>query len=182
MLPITGDIALGFAVLFGILFGWLLHQGRVTDYDTIVGQFRLRDFTVAKVMLTAIVVGGIGVYALVQLGLAKYHVRDANMLGTIVGAAIFGVGMVLYGYCPGTGLAAIATGSVHALVGAFGMIAGAIAYAFSFGWVRDHILSVGKLGKLTLPDASGLPAIAILFALAIVALIAFYRIEASAAR
>ena len=182
MLPVTGGLALGLAVAFGALFGWLLHQGRLTDYGTIVGQFRLRDFTVAKVMLTAIVVGGIGIYALVQLGLAKYHIRDANMLGTIVGAAIFGVGMVLYGYCPGTGLAAIATGSVHALVGGLGMIAGAIAYAFSFDWVRDNILSVGKLGKTTLSDASGLPAIAILFILTVGALVAFYRLETSAAR
>jgi uncharacterized membrane protein YedE/YeeE len=100
MFPVTGTSALILAIVFGFAFGWLLQRGRVTDYNTIVNQFRLRDFTVLKVMLTAIVVGGIGVLALTQLGYAKFAVRDANMLGTIIGAAIFGIGMVLLRLLP----------------------------------------------------------------------------------
>jgi uncharacterized membrane protein YedE/YeeE len=123
-------------------------------------------------------VGGIGVLALTQMGYAKFHVRDANMLGTIIGAAIFGVGMVLYGYCPGTGLAAIATGSVHALVGAAGMIFGAILYAFSFDWVRVNILSVWKLGKATLPDMIGVTPLAMYIGLGVLAVAFFWVIEA----
>jgi uncharacterized membrane protein YedE/YeeE len=179
MFPVTGTTALALAVVFGFAFGWLLHRGRVTSYDTILNQFRLRDFTVLKVMLTAIVVGGIGVLALTQTGYAKFHVRDANMLATIVGAAIFGVGMVLYGYCPGTGLAAIATGSVHALIGAFGMLAGAILYAFSFDWVRANILSVWKLGKVTLPEMMGVTPLAMYIGLAVFAVAFFWVIEAT---
>lgn len=178
MFPVTGTAALALAILFGFAFGWLLHRGRVTDYNTILDQFRLRDFTVLKVMLTAIVVGGLGVLALTQLGYAKFHVRDANMLGTILGAAIFGVGMVLYGYCPGTGLAAIATGSVHALVGAIGMILGAIAYAFTFDWVRSNILSVWKLGKATLPQMLGVTPLTAYMVLAAVAIAFFWIVEA----
>ena len=30
------------AVIFGMMFGILLHRGRVTDYNVIVNQFRLR--------------------------------------------------------------------------------------------------------------------------------------------
>ena len=56
------------AVVFGAAFGFLLHRGRVANYNTIVRQFLLRDFTVIKIMMTAIVVGGIGVFALVQFG------------------------------------------------------------------------------------------------------------------
>ena len=177
MFPVSGTSALVLAVVFGAAFGWLLHRGKVTDYNTIVNQFRLRDFTVLKVMLTAIIVGGVGVLLLVNLGAAKFHVRDANMLGTIIGAAIFGVGMVLYGYCSGTGFAAIATGSVHALVGAFGMLAGAVAYAFSFDWVRANILSVWKLGKVTLTDVTGVPQLVIFAILVLVAGGLFYTVE-----
>ena len=156
--PVTGTAALVLAVVFGFAFGWLLHRGRVTDYDVIVNQFRFRDFTVLKVMTTAIVVGGLGVYALVDAGAAKYHIKDANMLAVILGAALFGVGMVLYGYCPGTGLAAIGTGSVHALVGAGGMIAGGILYALTFDVVKVEILPVWALGKVRLPELTGVPA------------------------
>ncbi|MBM3609007.1 MAG: hypothetical protein FJX29_11265 [Alphaproteobacteria bacterium] len=177
MFPVTGNTALALAVVFGAAFGWLLHRGKVTNYNTIVNQFRLRDFTVLKLMLTAIIVGGIGVLALTQAGAAKFHLRDAKMLATIIGSALFGIGMVLYGYCPGTGVAAIATGSVHALVGAFGMIAGAIAYAFSFDWMRANVLSVWQLGKVSLADISGVPMIAIYAGLAIFAVTFFAAIE-----
>lgn len=63
MLPVTGTASLAFAVVFGAAFGFLLHRGRVADYNTIVRQFLFRDFTVIKIMLTAIIIGGI-VYAL----------------------------------------------------------------------------------------------------------------------
>ena len=156
-LPITGTPALWLAVLFGFAFGVLLHRGRVADYNVIVNQFRLKDFTVLKIMLTAIIVGGIGVLALRLLGYVKYDVKPAQMLGVILGATLFGVGMVVYGYCPGTGIAAVATGSFHALVGLAGMLVGGILYAVSFRWVQSKVLSVGDLGKRRLPDMTGVP-------------------------
>lgn len=147
-----------FASLFGLLFGILLNKGRVTDYNVIVNLFRLRDFTVIKIMLTAIVVGGLGVFAMMSAGwLEGYHIKDANLLGVIVGSALFGIGMVLYGYCPGTGVAAVATGSLHAAVGFLGMLAGGIAYAATYAWVDETILSVWTLGKVRLPEITGIP-------------------------
>lgn len=179
MFPIKGEGALLLALVFGFAFGWLLQRGKVTDYNVIVNQFRFKDFTVLKVMFPAIIVGGIGVLVLNNMELAKWHVRDANMLGTIIGAAIFGVGMVLYGYCPGTGIAAIGTGSIHALVGAAGMILGAVLYAFSFEWVRANILSVGKLGKVTLPQIMHMPAWSIYGLLIVIAIALFAWVEKS---
>ncbi len=152
----SGLMAILAPLMMGAAFGALLHKGRVTSCNVIENQFRLKDWTVLKVMGTAIVVGGIGVLALVDAGSAKYAVKDANMLGVALGAALFGVGMVVYGYCPGTAIAAIATGSVHAAVGALGMIAGAILYALSFDWVKSHVLNVWTLGKVRLPDVTGI--------------------------
>lgn len=177
MLPLKGTDALLLAPVFGFAFGWLLHRGRVANYDTIVNQLRLRDFTVLKIIMTALVVGGVGVLALTDMGLAKWAVRDTNLLAALIGGAIFGVGMVLYGYCPGTAIAAIGSGSVHALVGAFGMIAGAIAYAFSFDWMKTHVLSVWQLGKVTFVDLTGLTHLPLYALLAAVALGLFVGIE-----
>ena len=176
-LPIQGNAALWLALLFGAIFGVLLHRGRVTDYNVIVNQFRLKDFTVAKVMFTAIIVGGIGVLALHGAGLASYHVKPADMLGVTIGAALFGAGMVIYGYCPGTGVAAVATGSVHALVGFLGMLSGGVLYALSFGWVQSNILPVASLGKVRLPEATGVPDWAWFFALAVIAVVGFWLLE-----
>ena len=156
-LPLTGDTARWLAIPFGMLFGVLLHRGGVANYNVIVNQFRFRDFTVLKIMLTAILVGGVGVWALHGMGHAQYQVKPANLLGVALGAALFGIGMVLYGYCPGTGVAAIATGSLHALVGFAGMLAGAVLYALSYPWVEKHIQPVAALGKVRLPDITGIP-------------------------
>jgi uncharacterized membrane protein YedE/YeeE len=177
MFPVTGVTSLILAVVFGAIFGFLLHRGRVADYNTIVRQFLFRDFTVIKIMLTAIIVGGIGVFALVNAGYAQFHIKPADLLAVALGAGIFGVGMVIYGYCPGTALAAIGGGSLHALVGAVGMLAGGILYALCFDWVVVNILPVGAMGKVQLPQLLGVSAPAIFAALSVVALAAFALVE-----
>jgi len=58
-----------------------------------VAQLRLRDFTLFKVMLTAILVGGLGVFIRHSGGLAAYHIKPANLLAVALGAVLFGVGM-----------------------------------------------------------------------------------------
>lgn len=155
--PVSTETARWLALPMGILFGVLLHRGGVADYNVIVNQFRFKDFTVLKIMFTAIIVGGIGVLALHGAGHAEYHIKPANLLGVSLGAALFGAGMVLYGYCPGTGVAAMATGSLHAVTGFFGMLLGGIVYALSFTWVEAHILSIAALGKVRLPELTGVP-------------------------
>lgn len=177
MFPITGTPLLVLAVIFGFAFGWLLHRGRVADYNTIVRQFLFQDFTVIKVMLTAIIVGGVGVFVLVQLGYAKFHIKPSDLLAITLGAGLFGIGMVLYGYCPGTALAAIGAGSMHALVGAFGMILGGILYALTFDWVSQAILPVWGMGKVQLPQLLGVAAPMIFAGLGLFALVFFSVLE-----
>lgn len=154
---ITGSNLLWAGLAFGIIFGILLHRGGVTDFNVIVKQFLFRDFTVLKVMFTAIVVGGVGVYILHEQELANFHIKPATMLAVIVGAVLFGIGMVIYGYCPGTGIAAIATGKTDALMGFVGMLVGGALYALNFDWIAKNILPVGDLGKKRLPDLASLP-------------------------
>ena len=156
-LPVSPETARWLAIPMGILFGVLLHRGGVANYNVIVNQFRFKDFTVLKIMFTAIIVGGIGVLLLKTTGHAQYHIKPANMLGVTLGATLFGIGMVLYGYCPGTAVVALATGSLHALVGFAGMMVGGVFYALSFPWVESHIQKVAALGKLRLPDITGIP-------------------------
>ncbi|MFT5904442.1 MAG: putative membrane protein YedE/YeeE [Cryomorphaceae bacterium] len=179
-LPIPKDSITGLviAALFGIIFGILLNKGRVTDYNVIVNLFRFKDFTVLKIMLTAIVVGGIGVFAMQGIGwIEGYHIKDTNLLGLILGSGLFGAGMALYGYCPGTAVAAIATGRIHALVGFFGMLLGGIIYAYSYGWIEANILSVGKLGKIRLDEVTTIPSSVWWMFLPIITIYIFMRIE-----
>ncbi|MCP5521478.1 MAG: YeeE/YedE family protein [Verrucomicrobiales bacterium] len=178
-LPLNTDTWKWIAIPMGMVFGLLLHRGGVTDANVIMNQFRLRDWTVLKVMLTAIVVGGAGVLFLHQQGHAEWHIKPATMLGVVIGAALFGIGMVVYGYCPGTGIAATATGSIHGLVGLAGMLVGGVLYALSFPWIQQHILGVADLGKKRLPDLTGIPDWGWIGILAAVALVIFTLLEVS---
>ncbi len=148
----VGRLLLGF--LIGFVFGFLLQKGRLTHYATIVGQFLLRDFTVLKVMLTGIVVGAIGVYGLREFGWVSLDIMPAVVGSVVVGGLIFGVGMALLGYCPGTAVGAIGEGSRHAMAGVFGMLAGAALYA-EFHQPLKALLGRPDLGKVTLPELTG---------------------------
>ena len=140
-------------LLTGFLFGFLLQKGRVSDRRVIVGQFLLRDFTVMKVMLTAIIVGGVGVYAMHAAGLTKLFVKPAQLVAIPVGGLIFGVGMVLLGYCPGTVVAAASSGKMDALFGGMlVMLAGAGLFAAWYPRLEKSILNKGSFGERTLPE------------------------------
>jgi uncharacterized membrane protein YedE/YeeE len=175
--PVSAETARWLAIPMGILFGVLLHRGGVANYNVIVNQFRFKDFTVLKIMFTAIIVGGIGVLLLKTTGHAQYHIKPTNLLGVVVGAALFGAGMVLYGYCPGTGVVAMATGSLHAMVGFAGMMLGGVAYALSFTWVEAHIQKVGALGKVRLPEVTGVPDWGWFVILSVIAGVVFWWVE-----
>jgi uncharacterized membrane protein YedE/YeeE len=138
----------------GVLFGVLLQKGRVAKFPVIVGQFILKDWTVAKVMGTAVVVGSVGVYALVTSGHANLHVKPFLLGGVLLGGLCFGVGMAVYGYCPGTGVAACGEGKPDAMVGVLGMLAGALVFVVAFPALQPVIKGLGDMGKLTLPEAT----------------------------
>lgn len=166
----------------GLVFGFLLQRGGVTRYDVIVSQFLLRDHTVLKTMLTAIVVGAIGIYGMRDLGmLDKMHVKGATLLTNGLGGAIFGIGMVVLGYCPGTGLAAIGQGSRDAITGVVGMLVGAALFASSYPFVKANLEPIGALsGKAidhTFPALTGLSPWLFIAALAIVALLLFRALD-----
>jgi uncharacterized membrane protein YedE/YeeE len=139
----------------GILFGFLLQKGRVAKFPVIVGQFLLKDWTVVKVMGTAVIVGSVGVHALVASGQANLHVKPFLLGGVLVGGVCFGVGMAVFGYCPGTGVAACGEGKPDAMAGVLGMLAGALAFVVAFPALRPVMNGLGDSGKLTLPEASG---------------------------
>jgi hypothetical protein len=169
--------AVAFPLLMGFAFGALLQAGRLADSNVVAGQFSLRDSTMAKALLTAILVGGLGVLVLIGAGDAVYYVKDANLLAVGLGAAMFGVALAVLGYCPGTMIAAVGAGSLHALAGLAGMIFGAVLYALSFDWVKAHVLPVWAFGKLRLPGLTGIPDIYWFAGLAIAAGLFFVALE-----
>ena len=143
-------LALG--LVTGIVFGFLLQKGRVAKYEVIVGRFLFTDWTVVKTMGTAVVVGAVGVYALIEADMASLHIRPALFGGVLAGAACFGVGMATLGYCPGTSVAACGEGRRDAMVGVLGMLVGAGLFVALYPKLQPIINGLGDAGRITLPE------------------------------
>jgi len=144
------QLAIGFGA--GILFGFLLQKGGVTTYDVIIGQLLLTDFTVVKIMLTAMVTGMVGVHLLRGLGLAELHPKPGSLGSTAVGGLIFGVGFGILGYCPGTVAGAVGQGSLDALFGGvIGILLGAGIFSELFPGLNEKVLNKGHFGEITWP-------------------------------
>ncbi len=145
----AGRLALGFGT--GVAFGTLLEQGHLDRRETIVEQLRLRDRRVAIAMATAATLGGLGLSGLEAAGLTKRSVKPLQPVAIVGGGVLFGVGLALLGYCPGTGVASAGAGRRDAIVGVLGMLAGAIAFTHLYPRLKSR-LEAGDRGKVTLPD------------------------------
>lgn len=146
-------LALG--LVTGIVFGVLLQKGGVAKFRVIVGQFLLRDWTVVKIMGTAVIVGSVGIYALLPTDAVSLHIKPLVWFGIIVGGVCFGAGMALFGYCPGTSVAACGEGRRDAMVGVLGMLLGSGTYVILYPPISGLLKSWGDASKITLPEWTG---------------------------
>ena len=140
-------------LILGIPFGFLLQKAGVTKYDVIIGQLLLTNFTVVKVMLSAVVTGMIGVHSLRSLGLAALHPKTGSIGSSVIGGLIFGVGFALLGYCPGTIAGAVGQGSLDGLLGGMaGILVGAGLFAEAYPKLDRVILRKADFGEITFPQ------------------------------
>ncbi|MBN2183760.1 MAG: YeeE/YedE family protein [Candidatus Krumholzibacteriota bacterium] len=138
--------------IFGIIFGFLLQKGGVTKYDVIIGQLLLTDFTVLKIMLTAVITGMIGIYAMKGFGWVRLQPKPGSFGTNVAGGLIFGVGFAVLGYCPGTIAGAVGNGYLDGLFGGItGIVLGAGLFAAAYPRLQKGILSKGDWGDVTLP-------------------------------
>ena len=140
-------------LFFGMVFGFLLQKGGVTQYDVIEGQLLWVDFTVLKVMLSAVLTGMIGIYFMKTVGWVELHPKPGSAGMSIIGGLIFGIGFAVLGYCPGTIAGAIGNGYLDALAGGtIGILLGAGLFASIYPKLNKGILRKGDFGTTTLPQ------------------------------
>lgn len=117
------------AFVVGAAFGATLERAGLGDARKLAGQFYFRDFTVLKVIMSAIVTAMLGAFWLGRFGLidlAAFHVPETFLLAQAAGGLIFGVGFVLCGLCPGTSCVAAASGKGDGVAVVLGLLAGVL--------------------------------------------------------
>jgi uncharacterized membrane protein YedE/YeeE len=145
------DLVLG--LVTGVIFGFLLQKGRVLRYDKQLGALLLKDMTILKFMLSAILVGMVGITWLSEAEIIGLGHKSMNVGAVVVGGALFGAGWAVMGFCPGTSVGAVGEGRWHALFAIAGMVAGAALYAELYPFLKSTVLAWKDYGKLGLPGA-----------------------------
>ena len=149
-------MALTFALVIGIAFGFTLERAGLGTAPKLAGQFYLADFTVMKVMFTAIVVAMTGAFWLARLGvidLEGIFVPETFLLPQLAGGAIFGAGFLVAGLCPGTSCVAAASGRGDGAAVMAGMFAGIVVAGLAF----SSFYSKTAFGAWTVPQLLHVP-------------------------
>lgn len=132
----------------GVLFGFALENAGFGSPAKLTAQFRLTDWSVFKVMFTAIVVAAVGLWALRVFGLLEadsLFVPQALVMASAVGGALIGLGFAIGGYCPGTSMVGMASGRLDALVFVLGLFIGTTAFAGFYGDAIRAMMAIGEM-------------------------------------
>jgi hypothetical protein len=170
------EFSLLVAFVLGLGFGFFLERAGFGSARKLAAQFYLYDMSVFKVMFTAIVTAMLGVTYLGWIGvldLDLVYLVPTHLGPQVVGGLVLGVGFVVGGYCPGTSVAALATGRIDAMVYALGIFAGTFAYAEGYPAIKDFV-NADPMGQVTLPEVFGLPWGLVVFAVVLIAVVGFW--------
>ena len=128
---ISADMNLWLAIPIGFLFGFALQSAGLTDGRKIGRAFYFQDTDVPVVMFSAIVTGMLGLWVLSLVGfldISQVYLVPTFLAPVMVGGVLFGIGMVVGGYCPGTAMAAVVTGKLDALMFLIGGLIGSLVF------------------------------------------------------
>ncbi len=180
------DDGMASGLLSGILFGYVLESAGFASPRKLTAQFRFTDWSVFKVMFTAIIAAAIGLAVSNAAGLMPatgIFIPTTYFWATLLGGAFVGAGMAIGGYCPGTSAVGLASGRFDGFVFMVGMVAGTGLFAGVFDPIKSLYLAAPGPEAQTLSDLIGVSEWTILAVLVVVAVAGFIlgsRLERSA--
>ena len=149
----------GTALATGLLFGFVLEQAGFGSPCKLTAQFRLTDWSVFKVMFTAIIVAAVGILLLQvdnTFGSQGFYVAETYLWGTVIGGVLIGAGFAIGGYCPGTSVVGLGSGRIDGLVFMLGMVIGIWAFAGVYdSSVIQTIVTSAQVSARTVPELLG---------------------------
>lgn len=172
-LPIyDGGAASG--LLAGMLFGYVLEGAGFGSPRKLTAQFRLVDWSVFKVMFTAVIVAAAGLWLAEvsgSIGANAVYVPTLYFWAIAAGGALIGAGFAVGGYCPGTAAVGLGSGRIDAFVFILGMVAGTAVFAAVFAPLEAfYMAGQGPEGQ-TVSALIGMPDWVVLVALAVLAVV-----------
>ena len=168
-------------LIVGALFGFALQRGRFCMNSAIRDAILLKDNTLLKSVVMAILVAMVGFALLAVAGLIKISPSGFFWGAHLVGGILFGIGMVLAGGCASGITYRIGEGVVSALAAAIGLaIAGTLTMIGFLKPIKDFLqtntmIKVGDANP-TLANILGLDHTLVAIVLAVIIAVVWYVI------
>lgn len=165
LLPLYPHDAFGFpaglllGTLIGFAFGFVLERAGFGNAKNLAAQFYLTDTRVLKVMFSAIATACAGIGLLSGFGvldLSLLTIPETFLGPHVVGGLLLGAGFIVSGYCPGTGVVAMASGKWDAAWSLLGVMAGSLLFGYVYSPLEGFYRS-GAMGSVTIAQALHLP-------------------------
>ncbi len=160
-------------LLSGLLFGYVLESAGFGSPRKLTAQFRLQDWSVFKVMFTAVIVAAAGLWLLDVIGAVgggEVYVPTTFFWAMGLGGILIGAGFALGGYCPGTSTVGFFSGRFDGLVFMVGMLVGSALFAALYGPLEGLYTAARGPQAQTLGALFGVPAWVVLVVLIVIAI------------
>ena len=154
---ISPEANMFFAVVMGFAFGFVLERTGFTRSQYIADTFYFKNLAVPKIMGVTVITATTWFIIFAWMGwidLSALFTPKTYVWPYLFGGMLFGLGMVMSGYCPGTAVAGLGTGKSDAMIFLLGLFGGAFLYFLLYPMVQDFASS-GNLGVLKLHDLFG---------------------------
>jgi len=167
-------------LILGIVFGFILQRGRFCMNSAFRDVVLLKDFTLLKSVGAAVLVMLVGFSILAATGMIELAPKPLMWIASIVGAFIFGIGMVLAGGCASGITYRMGEGMVGAITAVLGLtMAGWWTAGGFLKGIKDTLQQVDAEGnaaaqKLTLHGLLNMDYLVIALVIAIVAAVVWF--------
>jgi len=162
-------------VLFiGFCFGAIILWSRLDKFEKMAGFMIFEDTLAPRMAMMTVALSGVGFYLLVHGGYADYAVKPTLLAGLLMGAVLFGIGLVILGKCPSAFFVSVSEGRIDALVGVMGGMVGGAVFTLTFPWVKQ--IMGPDFGPIRLSDVLGGYELTIVLVLSAALFIAAYFI------
>lgn len=173
------EVGLIIAFIIGIGFGFVLEKAGFGSAKILASQFYFTNMRVFKVMFSAIVTAMLGVFYLSWIGwldISLVYMTDTYLMPQIAGGFILGLGFVIGGYCPGTGVVAFASGALDGMMYVAGVALGIFIFDEIFPFIEGFVNST-YMGRVSIPQYFNLSYGFVVFLVVLMALGGFMAAE-----
>lgn len=142
-------------LVIGAAFGFVLERAGFGNPEKLTAQFRWKDWSVFKVMFTAIVFTAVGLMILEKVQLIdaqNLFVPPAFIGAAAIGGILIGLGFAYGGYCPGTSMVGAMSGRIDAMIFVVGLVVGTALFAWLFPTFEPMTVWGEVKDALTLPE------------------------------